>query len=92
VQVPVDNKIVKWLVLLNELLRYIYNKRRNMLTEWLTNCLYILVAYMRGSVTDLCSVCYTTVHYWFTVYIMVCLLSPRKMELDMRGQSCHEET
>ena len=56
-----------------------------MLTEWLTDCLYNLVAYMRRSVTDLCSVCYTTVHYWFTVYIMVCLLSPRKMELDMRG-------
>ena len=45
-----------------------------MLTEWLTDCLYILVAYIHGSVTDLYSVCYIVVQYWFSVCIMACLL------------------
>ena len=45
-----------------------------MLTEWLTDCLYILIAYIRGSVTDLYSVCYIVVHYWFLVCIIACLL------------------
>jgi hypothetical protein len=71
-----DNRIVKWHDFIKCITQVYIQQRKNMLTEWLTNCMYILVAYIHGSVTDLCSVCYTVMHYWFSVSIMACLLWP----------------
>ena len=63
-----------------------------MLTECLTDCMYNWVAYMHGSITDLCSVLlYSGAGNDISSVYYCVFVIPRKMELGTRDQSCRVE-